>query len=120
MIMSKKTFEVTANGKRQTANGNLMGEYKADNEAGAIDACCVDPGYDDLADSLAVTGGSADEFQSFEIDTDALLSAVEAAAGVSVFQDSYGNGVALVQGTSYSTYRELADAFEIDIDAFHV
>lgn len=110
--MSKKTFEVTA-------NGTLMGEYRADDKAGAIDACCVDAGYDDLADSISVTGGSADEFSTFEIDTDSLISAVEAAAGVPVFQDSYGAGVALVKGVSYSTYRELAEAFDLDIDNFH-
>ena len=40
-------------------------------------------------------------------------------AGESVFQDSYGNGIALVKGESYSTYRELADAFALDIDQFH-
>lgn len=110
--MSKKTFEVTA-------NGNLMGEYRAEDEASAIDACCVDAGYDDLADSLSVTGGSADEFKAFEINTDALIAAVEAVAGESVFQDSYGNGVALVKNVSYGSYRELAEAFDLDIDDFH-
>ncbi len=107
-----KTFEITA-------NGTPMGEYRAEDKEAAINACCVDAGYDDLADSLAVTGGSSDEFNAFEIDTDELLSAVETAAGESVFEDSYGSGVALVRATSYATYRELAEAFDLDIELFY-
>lgn len=108
-----KTFEIAA-------NGNLMGEYKGDTADAAIDAYASDAGYDDFADLLArVEGSSRDELDVFEIDTEKLLSAVENAAGESVFQDSYGSGVALVKSTSYATYRELADAFELDIDQFH-
>ena len=44
---------------------------------------------------------------------------MESAAGEEVFQDSYGNGIALVNGESYTTHRELADAFGLDIDNFH-
>lgn len=108
-----KTFEIAA-------NGNLMGEYKGHDENAAIDAYARDAGYDDFSDLLGrVEGSSRSELDVFEIDTDRLVSAVEAAAGESVFQDSYGNGIALVKGESYSTYHELADAFALDIDQFH-
>ena len=108
-----KTFEIVA-------NGNLMGEYKGHDENAAIDAYARDAGYDDFSDLLGrVEGSSRSELDVFEIDTDRLVSAVEAAAGESVFQDSYGRGVALVKGESYATYRELADAFDLDIDQFH-
>lgn len=108
-----KTFEITA-------NGTLMGEYKGADENAAIDAYARDAGYDDFSDLLGrVDGSSRDELGVFQIDTDKLLAAVESAAGVSVFQDSYGDGVAVVNQTSYPTYRDLSAAFDIDIDAFH-
>jgi hypothetical protein len=108
-----KTFEIAA-------NGNLMGEYKGANEDAAIDSYARDAGYDDFADLLAnVPGSTREEVEVFEIDTDKLTAAVEAESGESVFQDSYGNGIALVKGESYATYRSLADAFGLDIDSFH-
>ena len=108
-----KTFEIAA-------NGNLIGEYKGADENAAIDAYARDAGYDDFADLLAnVPGSTREEVEAFEIDADKLVSAVEEAAGETVFQDSYGNGIALVKGESYATYRELAEAFGLDIDTFH-
>ena len=108
-----KTFEITA-------SDVLMGEYKGHDENAAIDAFARDAGYDDYSDLLdRVPGSSRSELYVFEIDADRLFSAVEAAVGESVFQDSYGGGIALVQGESYSTYRELADAFGLDIEQFH-
>ena len=107
-----KTFEIAA-------NGTLMGEYNGDDPDAAIDSFARDAGYKDFADVIAsIEGSSKDELFVFEIDTDKLVSAVETAAGESVFQDSYGSGVALVKGASYATYRELAEAFELDIDQF--
>ena len=108
-----KTFEIAA-------NSNLMGEYKGADADAAIDSYARDAGYDDFADLLGrVEGSSRGELEVFEIDTDKLVSAVETAAGEPVFQDSYGNGVALVKNVSYATYRELADKFGLDIDNFH-
>ena len=108
-----KTFEIAA-------NGTMMGEYKGADESAAIDAYARDAGYDDFADLLAnVPGSTREEVEAFEIDTDKLADAVQPKAGESVFQDSYGNGVALVKGESYTTHRELADAFGLDIDNFH-
>ncbi len=108
-----KTFEIAA-------NGNLMGEYVGENADEAIDAYAREAGYEDFADLLSrVPGSTRCELDVFEILTDKLVDAVEGAAGESVFQDSYGRGVALVKGESYATYRELADAFDLDIDQFH-
>ena len=108
-----KTFAIAA-------NGNFMGEYTGDDENAAVDAYARDAGYADFSDLLGrVEGSSRSELDIFEIDTDRLVAAVEAAAGESVFQDSYGNGIALVRGESYSTYLELADAFGLNIEQFH-
>lgn len=108
-----KTFEIAA-------NGNLMGEYSGENAEAAIDAYAREAGYEDFADLLSrVPGSTREELDVFEIATDELVAAVERTAGESVFQDSYGRGIALVKGASYATYRDLADAFELDIDQFH-
>ena len=108
-----KTFAIAA-------NGNFMGEYTGDDENAAVDAYASDAGYADFSDLLGrVEGSSRSELDLFEIDTDRLVAAVEAAAGESVFQDSYGKGIAQVQGESYSSYCELADAFDLDIEQFH-
>jgi len=105
-----KTFQISA-------NGNLMGEYSGETEQDAIDAYASDAGYEDFADLLdRVPGATREEIEAFEIDTAGLFSAVEKAAGQPAFQDSYGEGVAMVDGISYATYRDLAEAFDIDID----
>ena len=106
-----KTFEIAA-------NGTLMGEYKGADEDVAIDAYAKDAGYKDFSDAIKQVGGSKDELDVFEIDVDKLVAAVEAAAGESVFQDSYGDGVAMVKNVSYDTYRELANAFDLDLGDF--
>lgn len=109
-----RTFEVCA-------NGNLMGEYKGEGPDQARDAFASDAGYEDYADLLAgVPGSSRDEIAVFEIDTARLVSAASDAAGEPVFQDSYGNGIAVVKGVSYATYRDLSEAFGLDITDFEV
>jgi len=109
----KKTFEIAA-------NGNLMGEYTGADEDDALDAYARDAGYNDFADLLAnVPGSSREEVEVFEIAANKLVAAIETAAGETVFQDSYGSGVALVKGESYATYRDMAEAFGLDIDSFH-
>lgn len=108
-----KTFEITA-------NETLMGEYEGADENAAIDAYARDAGYADFADLLEnVPGSTREEVEAFEIDTENLVAQVESAAGEAVFQDSCGSGIALVKGESYATYRELANAFNLDIDSFH-
>ena len=102
-----------------SASGAVMGEYKGASEREAIDAFARDAGYDDFTDLLnRVPGSSRNDIRSLEIDVEKLTAAVEAASGQAVFQDNYGDGVALVAGNSYATYRELAKAFDLDIDDF--
>lgn len=104
-----------------TANDTLMGEYRAADEQGALDAFARDEGYDDYDDLMANAPGSTrEEVTAKAIDTDKLIAAVEAAAGKAVFQDSYGDGVALVKNESYPTYRALAEAFGLDLADFYV
>lgn len=88
-----------------TANDTDMGEYTADSAAEALDKYAQDAGYTDYADVSAQFG---DDATATEIDTDALCQAVEKNTGFAVFQDAYGNGVALVNGVSYATYQDLA------------
>lgn len=108
-----KTFEIAA-------NGNLMGEYRGIDADAAINSYALDAGYDDFADLLAtVPGSSREELDVEEIDIDKLVEAVEDAAGESVFQDSYGDGIALVKDKSYPTYRALSEAFGLDLNNFY-
>ena len=103
-----------------TANDVLMGEYKGATEGAALDSYARDAGYEDFADLLAnVPGSTREEMDVREIDMDKLSNAVSEAAGEAVFQDSYGNGVALVAGQSYATHREMAEAFGLDLSDFY-
>ena len=98
-----------------SVNSADMGEYHAESAAQALDAYARDAGYDSYAEVVAQFG---DDAQAFEIDVDALCAAVEEVTGVTVFQDSYGNGVALVGGKSYATHKELAESIGRDISEF--
>jgi len=88
------------------ANGSDMGCYVADTAAQALDAYARDAGYSDYADAVAQFGDNA---TAIEIDTAALCAAVSEATGHAVFQDSYGNGVALVDNCSYDNWQQLAE-----------
>lgn len=88
-----------------TANDTDMGEYTAGSAADALNAYARDAGY---ADYAAVVAEFGDDAEAVEIDTDALCAAVEQATGKAVFQDSYGAGIALVDGASYASHAELA------------
>lgn len=88
-----------------TANDTDMGEYIADSAAEALNAYAKDAGYSDYSEVAAQFG---DDAVAVEIDTNALCEAVEQATGKSVFQDSYGSGVALVDGVSYATHQDMA------------
>ena len=108
-----KTFEITA-------NDVLMGEYNGSSTEAALDAFARDAGYENFAGVLEnVPGSTREEVDVREIDLDKLCDAVSDAAGESVFQDSYGNGVASVKGESYATHREMAEAFGLDLSDFY-
>ena len=98
-----------------SANDTDMGEYRADSAEQALEAYAKDAGYASYADAAEQFG---DDAEAFEIDTEALCAAVETATGHSVFQDSYGNGVALVDGKSYATHKDLAQSIGRDISEF--
>lgn len=85
--------------------GEISGEYVADDENGARDAFAQDAGYSSWQD--AADQGLAGGELVIEINTEALVAAAPAA----VFQDSYGSGVALMGGRSFSTWHELAQSF---------
>lgn len=103
-----------------TANDVVMGEYKGATPTAALDSYARDSGYENFADLLeSVPGSTREELDVCEIDMDKLCDAVAEAAGEAVFQDSCGNGVALVKGQSYATYRELASAFGLELSDFY-
>lgn len=83
------------------------GEYKASDRAGALDAFAKDAGYGSW-DSALSQGLVNDEVLVIAIDSDSLFEAVSNATGQAVFHDSYGSGIALVDGVSYTTHDELA------------
>lgn len=89
------------------ANGTDMGEFHGETAQDALDSYAREAGYTDYADVVEQFG---DDATATQIDTEALTSAVEEATGHAVFQDSYGNGVALVNGVSYATHQELAQS----------
>lgn len=98
-----------------SANDTDMGEYHADSAEQALNAYARDAGYKDYADVAAQVG---DDATARQIDADALCDAVTQATGYAVFQDSYGSGVALVDGKSYATHQDLAASIGRDIAEF--
>jgi|GEM_PF-3455284 len=108
-----KTFEICA-------NGTFMGEYDGVDEDTAVDCYARDAGYKNFSELLAeVPGSSRDELQVSEINVDKLVADVTEEAGEVVFQDSFGDGVAMVKGKSYATYRGMAEAYGFVIDDYH-
>jgi hypothetical protein len=89
------------------ANGTDMGCYVASTKTEALDKFAEEAGYSSYQEAVEEVG---DHALVIEIDTDALCHAVSEATGHLVFQDSYGNGVARVDDTSYGTWQELAES----------
>lgn len=56
--------------------------------------------------------------EEIDIDIESLIKAVDAKTSHCIFEDSYGDGVALIDGKSYRTYHELAAAFGLDASDF--
>ena len=91
------------------ANGTTMGEFVADNAGEALDLYAQESGYRDYADVVAQFG---DDAKASRIDTVGLAQDVENALNTRVFQDSYGDGVALVHNASVATYDALAQMID--------
>lgn len=53
-----------------------------------------------------------------EIDVAKMIEDLAARIDHPVFDDAYGDGVALIDGKSYSDYTELAAAFDIDLASY--
>lgn len=90
-----------------SANDTNFGEYNGATAAEALDAYARDAGYADYADVVKQFG---DDAIATEIDTDALCTAAGNFFKSAVFQDSYGSGVALIDGMSFDNYTQLAEA----------
>ena len=95
--------------------GDMVGEYSGDTAEDALDAYAQEAGFDCYAD-LFEQYGEVDAV--WRIDTDRLVLAVSDALKTAVFQDSYGRGVALVDGVSVTDYAELARMGGFDITEF--
>ena len=87
------------------SNSTDMGCYSGDTEAEALDKYAQDAGYADYADTVEQFGAGE---TVIEIDTDAICQAINDETGYLVFQDPYGNGIALVNNVSYGSWQELA------------
>ena len=89
------------------ANGTDAGEYHGETAAEALDVYAREAGYADYAEVIKEFG---DDAVAIEINIEALCIAVSNDKNMIVFQDSYGSGIALVDGISYLTYQELAQS----------
>jgi hypothetical protein len=87
------------------ANGTPMGEYVADSASEALDLYARGAGYPSYADVAELFG---DDATASRVDTVALALDVENALNTRVFQDHYGDGVALVFNASVATFDDLA------------
>ena len=88
-------------------SGEVQSEYRGETAADALNAYARDAGYRDY-DELVREFGPVE--LCIELDIQALCTAVGEKAGVPVFEDSYGTGVALLGDKSYSSYQVLAAA----------
>ena len=87
------------------ANGNVMGEYTASNRQQALEDYGNAAGYESYS---VLSQQFGDDVTVTEIYVESLCDTVAKITGFTVFQDSYGDGVAFVHDQSYATYQELA------------
>lgn len=99
------------------ANDVAMGEYQGDTAQDALDNYARDAGYRDYTEVESELG-KTDAVVVVEVDIDRLLAAVGEKLSKPIFQDAYGDGVALVDNVSIKTYAELASLGDCDIDDF--
>ena len=100
------------------ANGTEMGEYRAATAQDALEQFAQDAGYDSIADMTEVTGIDSNVLIC-QINTEALVNDYSAKTGKTLFQDSYGDGVAvLADGTRFDCYADIALAIDMTLDDF--
>jgi hypothetical protein len=94
-----------------SVNASDMGEFQAASAAEALEAYAVDSGYKNYAElqELYPLDDDDDEIVT-EIDTDAIVDAAAKHYDALVFQDSYGDGVALINNKSYKSWADLCAA----------
>lgn len=87
--------------------GDIVSEYRAESAEQALDTYARDAGMSDYRD-LASEWGPVDSVDV--LNTTSLVSALPHAA----FDDAYGDGVALIDGRSYASWRDVCEQYDID------
>ena len=96
------------------ANATPMGEYKAPSKMQALDAYAIDAGYNDYHDMLCQLNPESpvdhggDEM-CLEIDTKALIAAVEQKTGLACCQPSFDGAVIILNGDVWETWELFAE-----------
>lgn len=100
------------------ANCTYMGEYRAESAESALEQFVQDAGYNSVADMLEVTGIDNSVLVN-KINTEALVDAYSKKTGETLYQDSYGDGVAILSdGTCFDCYESIAAAINMTLDDF--
>lgn len=60
------------------------------------------------------------DVEIYQIDTDKIVSTIESKTEFLCFDDSYGNGVALVGGRSYKLWHDMAQLVNINLKEFAI
>lgn len=87
--------------------GDIVSEYRATSADEALEQYARDAGMSDYRE-LVSEWGSVDSVDV--LDTDAIVKALPHA----VFDDAYGDGIALIDGRSYASWRDVCEQYDID------
>ena len=97
------------------ANAQYIGAYEAESENNALDLYAQDAGYENYAEQASQFG---DDAIAVQIDQKKLFSDLSNETGFSVFQDSYGEAVALAGGIRFETYEAIASYLQKEIGEY--
>ena len=93
------------------ANATPRGEYQAPTKMQALHAYAIDTGYDDyIARVLWLLARYKGEEICWEIDTKALIAAVEQKTGLACCQPSFDGAVVIMGGDVWETWELFAEA----------
>lgn len=92
-------------------------EYEADSSNKALLMFANDNGYSSY-DRLILDGSTIDSF--YKIDTDKIIKIIESKLDFCVQKDSYGYGVALINGQFYETWAEMVQLINMDLKEFAI